>query len=195
MTSIDAGLALLRIVLGLTMAAHGYGKLFRGGRIPGTAGWFDSIGMRPGTVQAWLAAGTEVGSGILLALGLLTPFAAAAFVSLMAVAAWTVHRGHGFFIVGNGWEYNLILAVGAVSVAVAGAGRISLDRAIFGQNLFAGWAGAAVSVVLGLGAAAALLGACYRPARIPRHELVGRCGHGGFARAANHPIDPTEDSE
>ncbi|PPJ25722.1 DoxX family protein [Nocardia nova] len=167
MTSIDAGLALLRIVLGLTMAAHGYGKLFRGGRIPGTAGWFDSIGMRPGKLQAWLAAGTEVGSGILLALGLLTPFAAAAFVSLMTVAAWTVHRGHGFFIVGNGWEYNLILAVGAASVAVAGAGRISLDWAIFGQNLFAGWAGFAVSVVLGLVAAAALLGACYRPVREP----------------------------
>ncbi|WP_330254159.1 DoxX family protein [Nocardia sp. NBC_00565] len=167
MTSIDAGLTLLRVCLGLTMAAHGYGKFFRGGRIPGTARWFDSIGMRPGTVQAWLAAGTEVGSGILLALGLLTPFAAAAFVSLMAVAAWTVHREHGFFIAGNGWEYNLILAVGAISVAVGGAGRISLDWAIFGHNIFDGWAGLAVSVVLGLGAAAALLGACYRPVREP----------------------------
>ncbi|MFF3573254.1 MULTISPECIES: DoxX family protein [Nocardia] len=167
MTSIDAGVALLRVCLGLTMAAHGYGKLFRGGRIPGTARWFDSIGMRPGTVQAWLAAGTEVGAGILFALGLLTPFAAAAFVSLMAVAAWTVHRAHGFFIAANGWEYNFILAIGAVSVAVGGAGRISLDRALFGQNIFDGWAGLVISVVLGLAAAAALLGACYRPVREP----------------------------
>lgn len=167
MTSIDTGLALLRVCLGLTMAAHGYGKLFRGGRIPGTARWFDSIGMRPGTVHAWLAAGTEVGAGLLFAIGLFTPFAAAAFVSLMAVAAWTVHREHGFFIAGNGWEYNLILAVGAISIAVAGAGRISLDWAIFGHNVLDGWAGSAVSAVLGLGAAAALLAACYRPEREP----------------------------
>lgn len=165
MTSIDAGLALLRVCLGLTMAAHGYGKLFRGGRIPGTAGWFDSIGMRPGTLHAWLAALTEVGAGILFALGLLTPFAAAGFVSLMVVAAWTVHRGNGFFIVGNGWEYNLILAVGAVSVAVAGAGRISLDRALFGENILTGWAGLVVSAVLGIVAAVALLGVFYRPVR------------------------------
>lgn len=167
MTSIDAGLALLRVCLGLTMAAHGYGKLFRGGRIPGTAGWFDSIGMRPGRVHAWLAALTEVGAGILLALGLLTPFAAAAFVSLMVVAAWTVHRGSGFFIAGNGWEYNLVLAVGAVSVAVAGAGRISLDRLIFGDDILTGWVGFAVSAVLGVVAATALLGICYRPVREP----------------------------
>lgn len=167
MTSIDAGLALLRVCLGLTMAAHGYGKLFRGGRIPGTAGWFDSIGMRPGTMHAWLAALTEVGAGILFALGLLTPFAAAAFVSLMVVAAWTVHRGNGFFIVGNGWEYNLILAVGAVSVAIGGAGRFSLDWAILGHNVCDGWAGFALSMILGLAAPAALLGACYRPVREP----------------------------
>lgn len=165
MTSIDAGLALLRVCLGLTMAAHGYGKLFRGGRIPGTAGWFDSIGMRPGTLHAWLAALTEVGAGILFALGLLTPFAAAAFVSLMVVAAWTVHRGNGFFIVGNGWEYNVILAVGAVSVAVAGAGGVSLDRALFGEDILTGWAGFVVSAVLGIVAAAALLGVFYRPVR------------------------------
>ncbi|PPJ26669.1 DoxX family protein [Nocardia nova] len=165
MTAVDAGLALLRVCMGLTMAAHGYAKLFRGGRIPGTARWFDSIGMRPGTLQAWLAAGTELGAGILLALGLLTPFASSAFVSLMLVAAWTVHRGHGFFITANGWEYNLILAVGAVSVAVGGAGRLSLDWAIFGRNVFDGWAGFAVSVVLGLAAAVGLLGACYRPVR------------------------------
>ena len=165
MNSIDVGLALLRVCLGLTMAAHGYGKLFRGGRIPGTAGWFDSIGMRPGKVHAWLAALTEVGAGLLLALGLLTPFAAAAFVSLMVVAAWTVHRDSGFFIAGNGWEYNLVLAVGAISVAIAGAGRLSLDWAVFGDNIVTGWAGFLVSGALGAVAGIALLAACFRPVR------------------------------
>ncbi|MBV6756239.1 DoxX family protein [Rhodococcus opacus] len=165
MNSIDIGLALLRVCLGLTMAAHGYGKLFRGGRIPGTAGWFDSIGMRPGKVHAWLAALTEVGAGILLALGLLTPFASAAFVSLMVVAAWTVHRDSGFFIAGNGWEYNLVLGVGAVSVAIAGAGKLSLDWAVFGDNILTGWAGFLLSGVLGAIAGTVLLAACFRPVR------------------------------
>ncbi|WP_067650783.1 DoxX family protein [Nocardia harenae] len=165
MTAIDAGLALLRVCLGLTMAAHGYGKLFRGGRIPGTARWFDGMGMRPGTVHAWLAAGTEAGAGILFALGLLTPLAAAAFVALMVVAAWTVHREHGFFVAENGWEYNLVLAVGAVAIAVTGAGRISLDWVIFDGNPVTGWTALAVSAGLGLVSGVALLAACYRPAR------------------------------
>ncbi|MFE5703960.1 DoxX family membrane protein [Rhodococcus koreensis] len=165
MSSIDFGLLLLRICLGMTMAAHGYGKLFRGGRIAGTAGWFDSIGVRPGRAHAWLAALTEVGAGLLLAIGLLTPFAAAAFVSLMIVAAWTVHRGHGFFVVADGWEYNLALAVGALSVAVAvaGTGRLSVDWAIFGGNLLSGWAGFFIAGILGIAAAGGLLGMSFRP--------------------------------
>ncbi|PBC47971.1 DoxX family protein [Rhodococcus sp. ACS1] len=164
MDAVDSGLLILRVCLGLTMAAHGYGKLFRGGRIPGTAGWFESIGMRPGPVNAWLAAVTEVAAGIALALGLFTPFAAAAFVSLMFVAAWTVHRGKGFFIVSDGWEYNLVLAVGAVVVAIAGPGAASLDHLLFGHDLFAGWVGGLIAVVGGLAAAGALLALAYRPA-------------------------------
>ncbi|MFF0818686.1 DoxX family protein [Rhodococcus sp. NPDC003318] len=161
--AIDAGLLILRVCLGLTMAAHGYGKLFRGGRIPGTAGWFESIGMRPGTANAWLASITEVAAGIAFALGLLTPFAAAAFVSLMFVATWTVHRGKGFFVVSGGWEYNLVLAVGAIAVAITGAGVASLDNLIFGDNILTGWAGGLIALVGGLIAAGALLAAVYRP--------------------------------
>lgn len=160
----DTGLVILRVLLGVTMAAHGYGKLFRGGRIAGTAGWFDSIGMRPGKVHAWLAALTEVGAGLALALGLFTPFAAAGFVSLMFVAAWTVHRGKGFFVAADGWEYNLVLAGGAVVVAIMGAGTASLDHLIFGGNLLDGWAGGSIALIGGLVAAGALLGLCYRPA-------------------------------
>lgn len=160
------------MLLGVTMALHGYGKLFRGGRIPGTAGWFDSMGMRPGKVHAWLAALTEVGAGIALALGLLTPFAAAGFVSLMFVAAWTVHRGKGFFVAADGWEYNLVLAGGAVVVAIMGAGSASLDHVIFGGNLLDGWAGGAIALIGGLAAAGILLGTCYRPAPKRSDESV-----------------------
>jgi putative oxidoreductase len=164
MTPYDVGLLILRLVLGVTMAAHGYNKFFGGGRIPGTARWFESIGMKPGKFHATVAATTEVSAGLGLALGLLTPIPAAGFVSLMLVAAWTVHRHNGFFIVKEGWEYNLVLAVSAVAVATLGPGRFSLDWVIFGINdPLIGWNGLLISVVLGLAGALGQLLIFYRP--------------------------------
>jgi putative oxidoreductase len=163
MTVYDVGLLILRLVLGLTLAAHGFNKFFGGGRIPGTARWFESIGMKPGKFHATVAATTEVSAGLGLAAGLLTPIPAAGFVSLMLVAAWTVHRPNGFFIVKEGWEYNLVLAVSAVAVATLGAGRLSLDWLIFGKNWFDGWPGLALSVGLGLAGAVGQLVIFYRP--------------------------------
>ncbi|MFE3543937.1 DoxX family protein [Nocardia sp. NPDC059177] len=163
MTAFDTGVLILRVCLGLTMAAHGYSKFFAGGRIPGTARWFDSIGMSPGRVHARLAAGSEVGAGLALALGLCTPVAAAGFVALMLVAAWTVHRRKGFFIVGDGWEYNLVLAVGAVGVAVTGPGRASLDEVILGADRVDGWWGFGIAAGVGLAAGLGQLALFYRP--------------------------------
>ncbi|MBX7448827.1 DoxX family protein [Mycolicibacterium sp. 3033] len=163
----DIAILVLRLVLGLTMAAHGYNKFFAGGRIPGTAGWFESIGMKPGMVHARLAATTEVAAGVGLAAGLLTPIPAAGFVALMLVAAWTVHRSNGFFIVKEGWEYNLVLAVAAVAVAGLGAGRISLDRLLFhGTGLWdylQGWPGLLIALFLGLAGGVGQLLLFYRP--------------------------------
>lgn len=144
------------------MAAHGFNKFFAGGRLPGTAGWFDSMGMRPGWLHARVAAGTEVAAGIGLAVGLLTPIASAGFVALMLVAGWTVHRHNGFFIVKEGWEYNLVLAVTAVSVAAMGAGRFSLDSAL-SWTWLAGWSGLAIALGLGLAGGIGQLLLFYRP--------------------------------
>src|SRR5271157_5173589 len=164
MTPYDVGLLILRVVLGLTLAAHGLNKFFGGGKIPGTARWFESIGMKPGRFHATVAATTEMAAGLGMAAGLLTPIPAAGFVSLMLVAAWTVHRHNGFFIVKEGWEYNLVLAVSAVAVATIGPGRLSLDWAIFGENLWLhGWAGLLLSVLLGLAGAIGQLLIFYRP--------------------------------
>jgi putative oxidoreductase len=163
----DFGLLLLRVVLGLTMAAHGYNKFFGKGGLAGTAGWFDSMGMKPGMFHARIAATTEMSAGIGLAIGLLTPIPAAGFVALMFVAAWTVHRKNGFFIVKEGWEYNLILAVAAVSVATVGAGRFSLDYVLFHNSdlweFLRGWNGLAISVLLGLAGGIGQLVIFYRP--------------------------------
>ena len=167
MNATDVALLILRVALGLTMAAHGYNKFFSGGRIAGTAKWFDSIGMRPGTVHAGLAATTEIAAGLGLTLGLLTPVPAAGFVALMLVAGWTVHRANGFFIVKEGWEYNLILAVAAAAVAGIGAGRLSLDYALFGDDAFYqwlhGWYGLSVALILGIVGGAGQLLLFYRP--------------------------------
>jgi putative oxidoreductase len=162
-TASDVGLLILRLVLGLTLAAHGYNKFFGGGRIPGTARWFESIGMKPGKFHATIAATTEMSAGLGLAAGLLTPIPAAGFVSLMLVAAWTVHRPNGFFIVKEGWEYNLVLALSAVAVATIGPGTLSLDWLIFGHNWLDGWTGLLLSVGLGLAGAIGQLLIFYRP--------------------------------
>ncbi|MBV9350039.1 MAG: DoxX family protein [Mycobacterium sp.] len=163
MTAYNVGLLILRLVLGLTLAAHGYNKFFGGGRIPGTARWFESLGMKPGKFHATVAATTEMSAGLGLAAGLLTPIPAAGFVSLMLVAAWTVHRPNGFFIVKEGWEYNLVLAASAVVLATLGAGKYSLDWLIFGHNWFDGWAGLLISLLLGLAGAIGQLLIFYRP--------------------------------
>ena len=163
MTPYDVGLLILRVVLGLTLAAHGLNKFFGGGKIPGTARWFESIGMKPGKFHATVAATTEVSAGLGLAAGLLTPIPAAGFVSLMLVAAWAVNRPNGFFIVKEGWEYNLVLALSAVAVATLGAGRLSLDWLIFGKNWMDGWAGLVISLGLGLAGAIGQLLIFYRP--------------------------------
>lgn len=164
----DTVMLILRLVAGPTIFWHGYNKFFRGGKIPGTARWFDSMGMRPnGKVHAWAAAGTETSCGVLLTLGLLTPLAAAGVISVMLVAAYTVHR-HAFLITKEGVEYVLVLATLCLAIASFGPGRISLDHVIGladgpGVYLGRGWLGFGVALGLGLGAGLTLLLTCYRP--------------------------------
>lgn len=163
----DFGVLILRVVLGLTLAAHGYNKFFGKGGLKGTAGWFDSMGMRPGMFHARIAATTEMAAGLGLAVGLLTPIPAAGFVALMFVAAWTVHKANGFFIVKEGWEYNLVLAASAVGIATIGAGKLSLDHVLFsGSSVYEylhGWWGLLIALVLGLAGGIGQLAIFYRP--------------------------------
>jgi uncharacterized membrane protein YphA (DoxX/SURF4 family) len=101
----------------VTLAAHGFSKFSGPEGLAGTAGMFESIGFKPGALNARLAATPEVAAGLGLAVGLLTPLSAAGFVALMLVAAWTVHRSNGFFVTQSGWEYNFVRAAAAVGVA------------------------------------------------------------------------------
>jgi putative oxidoreductase len=163
-TAVNLALFALRAAFGLMIAAHGLNKFFGGGRIEGTAGWFDSIGMRPGRLNALAAATTEVGVGVLLVAGFLTPLAAAGLLALMVVAIVTVHRHNGFFVFrpGQGIEYCLMVAVSAAAIGALGPGEWSLDHAT-GLWHYSNVTGLLVALLVGLGGAAVQLLAVYRP--------------------------------
>ena len=159
----DIALMILRAGLGMMIFVHGYNKAFRGGKLAGTGRWFESMGMRPGKVHATLAAGTEMGVGVLLVLGLLTQLAAAGLIALMVVAFWTVHRDKGFMITGEGWEYVALIAVMSLVTAILGPGRISLDAELEIAHRLDGWTGMGIALLLGVGAGAAQLLLFFRP--------------------------------
>lgn len=165
---LNLGLLALRIVIGPVFAFHGYAKIFKGGKLQGTAGWFDSMGMRPGHLHARFAAFGEIATGVCITLGLLTSFGGLGLVALMTVAYWTVHRANGLLITAGGYEYNLVLGAIGVALATIGAGEWSLDHAI-GIDLN-GNVGFGISLVGGLAAAFGLLAACYRPPAKPTEK-------------------------
>lgn len=158
---LNTGLLVLRVIVGPVFAFHGFAKVFRGGRLAGTAGWFDSIGVRPGWLHARLAASGELATGTCITLGFLTPFAGMGLAGLMAVAFWTVHRGKGLLVFADGWEYNLVLGTIGATFGLLGPGDWSLDNAV-GLDL-TGAAGLAIVLVGGLGLATTLLVTSYRP--------------------------------
>lgn len=124
----DAGLLVLRGVLGLTMATHGTQKLFgwfSGGGIDGTAAFFSSVGYPSERVMAVVAGLSETGGGLALAAGLLTPLAGAAvFGTMLNVLAVT----WGDFFAPDGMEYALLLTGGAAALTLTGPGRWAADR-------------------------------------------------------------------
>jgi putative oxidoreductase len=161
---LNLGLLILRVAVGVIMLAHGYNHIFRGGKIQGTAGWFASLGMKPGILHAWLASLTEIGAGVLLILGFFNPIAAAGVVGTMTVALITNHIRNGFFIFrpGEGWEYVGSLIASGLALGAMGAGEWSIDGAL-DWDWTSGISAFVITAVLGLGGAAALLVVFWRP--------------------------------
>ncbi|GAA5052072.1 DoxX family protein [Nocardia callitridis] len=159
----DIGLLLIRVVVGATMLAHGVNHWRGGGKIAGTGRWFASLGLRNGPLQAWLSVLTEIAAGVLLILGLLTPFACAAIISVMLVAGVLAHRGNGFFVMNEGYEYVLVLAAVALAVALLGPGEVSVDA--LADIAITGWAGGAIALILAVVATGGLLAVFWRPER------------------------------
>ena len=134
LTTLGIGLLIARVIIGLVMAAHGTQKLF---------GWFGGYGLGPtgefmvqlgfsqGRAFAAMASIVEITSGVLVALGFLGPVGPALMISVMLVAAITVHWKNGLFAAKNGIEIPLLYSSAALVFAVAGFGPYSVD-ALFG---------------------------------------------------------------
>ncbi|MCQ6268550.1 DoxX family protein [Fictibacillus sp. WQ 8-8] len=131
---LSLGLLIIRLVIGLSFAAHGTQKLFGwfgGHGLKGTGGWLESIGIKPGYTMALFAGLAEFGGGLLFAAGLVTWLGAAAIIVTMLMAIVKVHGPNGFWATSGGYEYNLILIAVALGVALTGAGAYSLDALWF----------------------------------------------------------------
>jgi putative oxidoreductase len=151
MITMSAALLILRLVAGLTLAAHGAQRF----------GWFGGSGFtkavqgmqQQGFKPAWFWTGLmilgEAGGGLSLAFGFLTPLGAAGAVGAMFMAIVKVHWKHGFWNRDHGLEFPLQLLASSLTIGLVGPGRYSLD-ALFGIAL-------PQTLLFGVLAAAALL--------------------------------------
>jgi putative oxidoreductase len=150
-------LLIARIILGLGIAAHGAQKLFGwfgGYGIKGTGGFFETIGFRPGSFFAAAAGLGEVGGGLLTLLGIGGPIGPAIIITVMLVATFTVHWGHGFFTMKNGPELPLTYISGSLILMFSGPGTYSIDSllgltGVWPANIT--WIALGVAIVLALG--------------------------------------------
>ena len=132
MNTADLGLLILRVVVGLTFAAHGAQKAFGWWGGSGWAGWLavmDRMGFRPGSIFAAVSIAAELGAGLALAVGFLTPLAATLLIGQSAVIIGKAHWPRGFWNRDNGFEFPLSLAAGVVAILLIGPGAISVDEA------------------------------------------------------------------
>ena len=149
------GRLIVRGAVGAFFVGHGTQKLFGwfGGHGPeGTGQFFESVGIRPGKRNAIAAGAAEAGGGLLLALGLATPVAAAAISSVMVTAIREVHAKNGPWVSEGGYEYPVVLLAALFELVDGGPGRLSLDAARGRVRKGLGWA----TLSLAAGAAGAL---------------------------------------
>lgn len=132
-SGLNSGMLILRLIVGLVLAAHGAQKLFGwfgGYGLTGTGEFMVQLGFPTGRLFATAAALSELGGGLLVALGFLGPVGPALLISVMLVATITVHWKNGLFAADNGFELPLLVAGAATAIALIGPGRLSVDAVL-----------------------------------------------------------------
>jgi putative oxidoreductase len=150
---VDPGLALLRVVVGGVVLAHGLQKLgyLGGGGQAGTVGTMRHIGVKPESFWATVVTAAEVGGGALIVLGFLGPVGPWLIVADMIVAAVTVHWANGFWNSKGGIEFPLTLGTAALTIGLVGFGRWSIDSVlglVVPDWIVQGWTGLMIVGVL-----------------------------------------------
>ena len=150
--TVDVALLILRVVAGLTVAAHGAQKLFGWFDGPGRVNWEQGLqkqGLRPARFWGYLNILGELGGGLSLAFGFLTPLGAAGVFGAMLMAIASAHWKNGFFNSKRGIEFPLALLSIATAVGIAGPGAISLDT-LFGIQLPYPWLFVVLAIIAAL---------------------------------------------
>jgi putative oxidoreductase len=130
---LDWGVSVLRIVLGYIFLDSGLGKFRRG--ISGTGNWFAGLGMPAPQLAARLVASLELFGGMLLIAGLFTHWIAIPLAFNMLVATYVQRfKLHAPFQGGDvqGYELDVLMVAGSVTLVLAGAGTFSLDELLTG---------------------------------------------------------------
>ena len=162
---VNLALAIARVWIGVVIFAHGAKHLVAVRTGPGMANWFESLGLKPGWLHAWMVTLTELAAGSALVVGLFTPASFGGVAAIVLVALVTNHRNNGFWSnnPGEGWEYTATLAAVSIALGALGPGEWSLDDA-FGLSFpFQPGNALLIAAVLGIGGSAAFLATFWRP--------------------------------
>jgi len=163
--ALNLALAIARVWIGVVIFAHGAKHLVAVRSGPGMANWFESLGLKPGRLHAWMVTLTELAAGAALLVGFLTPFAYGGVAAIVLVALVTNHRNNGFWITnpGEGWEYTATLAAVSIALGALGPGEWSLDDAFGLKFPFQTGNALLIAAVLGIGGTVAFLATFWRP--------------------------------
>jgi putative oxidoreductase len=163
------GRLLARLALGILFVGHGTQKWFGWFGGPGrekATGMLESLELRPGRRNAILASASETFGGALIAVGALTPLAAATLIGTMVTAIRTVHFKKGLWNADGGYEFNLALIAALLALVDGGPGQLSIDSALGIEETGTGWALAALAAGA-LGSTLAMQAGAQTPADRP----------------------------